>query len=78
MDTYSLLREIADSWVLLLMFCFFVGAGIWAFLPSQSNARENARMIPLRTDVDKRTGSGTCETCPCAGLTDKLKGLDHV
>lgn len=50
MDTYSFLREIADSWVLLAMFAFFVGAGIWAFLPSQSKARKEASMIPLRDD----------------------------
>ena len=25
MDTYSLLREIADSWVLLALFIFFIG-----------------------------------------------------
>lgn len=52
METYSFLRELADSWVLLAMFLFFVGAGVWAFLPSQSNAREDARMIPLRNDKD--------------------------
>ncbi len=50
MDTYSLLRQIADSWVLLAMFAFFIGAGIWAFLPSQRSAREDASMIPLRND----------------------------
>ena len=51
MDTYSFLREFADSWVLLAMFAFFVGAGIWAFLPSQSKARTQASMIPLRDDL---------------------------
>lgn len=55
MDTYSLLREIADSWVLLAMFAFFIGAGIWAFLPSQASAREEARMIPLRDDSEVDT-----------------------
>lgn len=52
MDTYSLLRQFADSWVLLAMFAFFVGAGIWAFLPSQSDARKQASMIPLRNDLE--------------------------
>lgn len=55
MDTYSLLREIADSWVLLAMFAFFIGAGIWAFLPSQANAREEASKIPLRDDIEVKT-----------------------
>lgn len=48
MDTYSLLRQIADSWVLLAMFTFFLGVGIWAFLPSQNAARKDASMIPFR------------------------------
>lgn len=55
MDTYSLLREFADSWVLLAMFAFFIGAGIWAFLPSQADAREEARRIPLRDDIEVKT-----------------------
>ena len=77
MDTYSLLRQIADSWVLLAMFCFFVGAGIWAFLPSQKAAREDARMIPLRNDVDKKPCSGVCETCNCSKMAFSFKGLEH-
>lgn len=55
MDTYSLLRQFADSWVLLAMFAFFVGAGVWAFLPSQSSARDDASMIPLRNDTPSQT-----------------------
>ena len=74
MDTYSLLRQIADSWVLLAMFCFFVGVGIWAFLPSQKVAREDARMIPLRNDSDKKPCSGTCATCASSKLVNALKG----
>lgn len=77
MDTYSLLRQIADSWVLLAMFCFFVGAGIWAFLPSQKAAREDARMIPLRNDIDKKPCSSTCGTCACSDVANTLKGLEH-
>ena len=77
MDTYSLLRQIADSWVLLAMFCFFVGAGIWAFLPSQRDAREDARMIPLRNDIDSKLCAGTCATCAGAELAHSLKGVEH-
>ncbi len=51
MDTYSLLREIADSWVLLAMFAFFIGAGVWAFWPGQRTARDDAAGIPFRNDV---------------------------
>lgn len=78
MDTYSLLREIADSWVLLLMFAYFIGAGIWAFLPSQRSAREDASLIPFRNDDTPPTCSGTCETCACKDLGEHMKGLRNV
>lgn len=52
MDTYSLLREIADSWVLLAMFVFFLGIVIWAFLPSQRDARSDASQIPFRNETE--------------------------
>lgn len=77
MDTYSLLRQIADSWVLLAMFCFFVGAGIWAFLPSQSKARSEASLIPLRDDVIIKTCAGTCADCKNAAKSLSLKGLSN-
>lgn len=51
MDTYSLLREIADSWVLLGMFGFFIGTVLWAFLPSQHRDRVDASEIPFRNDT---------------------------
>lgn len=50
MDTYSLLREIADSWVLLAMFAFFIGAAVFAFWPSMAADRRNAADIPFRHD----------------------------
>ena len=75
MDTYSLLREIADSWVLLAMFLFFVGVAVWAFLPSQNAARRDASMIPFR---DEGTCGGTCEDCACKSLGNQLKGLKDV
>lgn len=56
MDTYSLLREIADSWVLLAMFVFFVGTGVWAFWPSLKNDREDASMIPFRNQKSWEAG----------------------
>jgi cytochrome c oxidase cbb3-type subunit 4 len=61
MDTYSLLRQIADSWVLLAMFAYFIGAGIWAFLPSQRSARDDASLIPFRNDNPVDTEGDTSE-----------------
>ena len=50
METYTFLRELADSWVMLGIFGFFIGAAIWAFLPSQNSARKDASMIPFRNE----------------------------
>ena len=72
METYSLLREFADSWVLLAMFAFFLGAAIWAFLPSQADARKDASMIPFRNET--AACSGKCKNCACAEHTPELKG----
>ncbi|PTX56870.1 cytochrome c oxidase cbb3-type subunit 4 [Litoreibacter ponti] len=72
MDTYSILREFADSWMLLAMFTFFVGVAIWAFLPSQRGAREDASMIPFRNDTPAQAPcSKDCDTCACK----KIEGL---
>ena len=73
MDTYSLLRQFADSWVLLAMFTFFVGVILWAYLPSQRPARDAAASIPFRDDA---TGCAKdCASCTCT--KDVLKGADH-
>lgn len=77
METYTLLREIADSWVLLVMFLFFLGAAIWAFLPSQNANREDARHIPFRNDtvpppIDCENSNKKCQTA------DSAKDASHV
>lgn len=77
METYSLLREFADSWMLLAMFLFFVGVWVWAFLPSQRGAREDASMIPFRNDTPKQPCDGTCDDCASARQLAALKGDDH-
>lgn len=51
METYTLLREFADSWFLIAMFTFFFCASVFAFLPSLRSARADAASIPLRDDV---------------------------
>ena len=50
MDTYSFLRELADSWVLLAMFLFFIGVSIRAFLPSRRKDVTEASEIPFRNE----------------------------
>ncbi len=72
MHTYSILREIADSWVLLGMFGFFAAAAVWAFLPSQRQARQDASLIPFRNDPASDACSGQCATCACTSPTKML------
>lgn len=63
MDTYSFLRQLADSWVLLAMTVFYLGAIIWAFRPGSRAIHDEIANIPLRDD-DKPC-SGTCDSCAC-------------
>jgi len=74
METYSLLREFADSWFLIVMLVFFLGTWVFAFWPSLRSAREDAAGIPFRDD--KETCSQDCANCTCK--TDFLKEVDHV
>ncbi len=48
METYSLLREFADSWMLLFLFLFFIGIVFWAFRPGSREAHKDSADIPFR------------------------------
>lgn len=50
MDTYSLLREIADSWALLLLFLIFIGVIVHAFRPGSRDLHNDAAQVPFRHD----------------------------
>ncbi len=76
MDTYSVLRQIADSWVLLGMFGFFIGAIFWAFRPGSSAVYEDVGQIPLRNDAALPTGSCAKCTGEGGGNCKAAKGLD--
>jgi cytochrome c oxidase cbb3-type subunit 4 len=65
MDTYSLLRQIADSWVLLALFGAFVFVVIWAFRPGSGAVHRDTADIPFRHD-DK----------PAADKTDAANKAD--
>ena len=58
MDTYSILRAFADSWMLLAMFLFFVGVIAWVFRPGASKTYRDTASIPLRDDKPGRRDSG--------------------
>lgn len=51
MDTYSVFREIADSWGLLAMMLFFCGAVLMLFRPSAKKMHQDASQIPFRDDA---------------------------
>ncbi len=73
METYSFLREVADSWVLLAMFGFFAGAAVWAFLPSQRGAREDASMIPFRNE----DCPGSTTDSAVEGTSRNMEAMNH-
>ena len=50
MDTYSFLRELADSWALLVLFIFFVGTWAWAFRPGSRRLHDDAANVVFRHD----------------------------
>ncbi|MBV0910858.1 cbb3-type cytochrome c oxidase subunit 3 [Anianabacter salinae] len=50
MDFYSLLREFADSWVLLAMFLFFGGVVLWTIRPGSRSVHDDIAGIPFRHD----------------------------
>jgi cytochrome c oxidase cbb3-type subunit 4 len=63
MDSYSLLREFADSWVLLALTLFFVAVVFWAWRPGSRKMHEDTANIPFRhddkpADVVGRDGNG--------------------
>ena len=73
MDTYTFMRQLADSWILLAMFGFFTSAAVWAFLPSQRRARDDASMIPFRNDIAPKAGADACADQDA----HQLKGQPH-
>ena len=50
METYSLLREFADSWVLLVLTLVFVAVIGWAFRPGSRPAQDEAASVIFRND----------------------------
>ncbi len=50
METYSLLREFADSWVLLALTLFFVAVVVWVFRPGAKAVYRDAASVVFRND----------------------------
>ncbi|MGG7518231.1 CcoQ/FixQ family Cbb3-type cytochrome c oxidase assembly chaperone [Allorhizobium undicola] len=49
-ELYTAMRHFADSWGLLAMALFFVGAVIFALRPGGKKHADEAASIPLRED----------------------------
>lgn len=60
METYSLLREFADSWMLLTLFGFFVGVILFVMRPGSTKTYKNVADIPFRHE-DKPAAQNTKE-----------------
>ena len=70
MDTYSLLRELADSWVLLALFGVFSAVILWAWRPGSRPLHDDAANVPFRHERAPDTGCGKgCAGCTCAPFT---------
>ena len=50
METYTVLRAFADSWMLLAMTLFFVGMILWTLRPGSRAKHQDLANIPLRND----------------------------
>jgi Cbb3-type cytochrome oxidase, subunit 3 len=52
METYTAMRQFADSWGLLAMFLFFAGVVVYAMAPARKKDAERASQIPFRDYSD--------------------------
>jgi cytochrome c oxidase cbb3-type subunit 4 len=50
METYSLLREFADSWVLLSLTLFFLAVVVWVFRPGAKAVHKDAASVIFRNE----------------------------
>ena len=64
METYTFLREFADSWVLLLMTLFFIGTILWAFRPGSRAIHDDTANIPFRNDRIAEPPKPCIKSCP--------------
>lgn len=68
MDTYSFLRQFADSWMLLAMTLGFVGIVLYAFRPGSKPLHDDAAAVifrnekrPARESADDQASRNTKE-----------------
>lgn len=50
MEAYTAMRQFADSWGLLGMILFFLGAVFWTLRPGSKTGADEAAQIPFADD----------------------------
>ena len=73
MDTYSIFREFADSWMLLMLFLFFLGVLLWVMRPGSRKVYKETAGIPFRHEQRPAgaTGKTSGTAAGTAALTEK-------
>ena len=51
METYTFLRQLADSWVLLALTLFFIGVGFFAWRPGSRRVHDDAAASIFRNET---------------------------
>jgi cytochrome c oxidase cbb3-type subunit 4 len=51
METYTLLRQFADSWMLLALVLIFLGVIFWVFRPGSRTVHEDAAQSIFKHDT---------------------------
>ncbi|EBA13367.1 CcoQ/FixQ family Cbb3-type cytochrome c oxidase assembly chaperone [Roseobacter sp. CCS2] len=50
MENTSFLAEVADNWMLVVMFTLFIGAILWALRPGSRDVHDETANIPFRNE----------------------------
>ena len=63
METYTVLRAFADSWMLLFMTLVFLGVILWAFRPGSNRLHDDVASSIFRND-DRPDGGPLHQSVP--------------
>lgn len=58
METYTFLRQLADSWVMLAIFLVFIGVVFWSFRPGSRPIHQDAANSIFRNDKKPAAAEG--------------------
>jgi len=56
MELYTLMREFADSWALLVLVLFFLAVVVWVFRPGSRATHDDAASLPFRNETRPAAG----------------------